>query len=149
MTELRGERTNPFAVMQQEMNRLFEQLWDDYTPMALQNGWKQSFPSVDVKETEKTIAVTAELPGMDKKDVDISMDQNTLTIKGNKQQEKEEKRGGYTYQERAYGSFHRTIPFPCEVKSETAKASFKNGLLKIEIRKKPGTQQIKKKIEIQ
>lgn len=147
--EQRGERANPFTVMQQEMNRLFERLWDDYTPLSLQNGLKQSFPSVDVKETEKAMIVTAELPGMDKKDVDISIDQNTLMIRGNKQQGKEEKHNGYAYQERAYGAFHRTIPFPCDVQSETAKASFKNGLLKVEIQKKPGARQSKKKIEIQ
>ena len=149
MMERWGERTNPFAVMRQEMNRLFERLWDDYTPLPFESGWKQSYPSVDVKETEKAITVTAELSGIDKKDVDISVDQNTLMIRGIKQQEKEEKRGGYTHQERAYGAFHRTIPFPCDVKSETAKASFKNGLLKVEIQKKPGAQQLKKKIEIQ
>lgn len=148
-TMQRGERNHPFAVMQEEMNRMFERFWDDTPWPVFGNGWRRSYPSVDVKESDKSITVSAELPGMSKQDVCLTLDRNMLTIQGDKHEEKEEKQGGAAYRERRYGAFHRTIPFPCEVDSESAKATFKNGVLKITINKTPEVKRNQKRIAVQ
>jgi HSP20 family protein len=92
-------------------------------------------PAVDVIEDDDKVVVKAELPGLTDKDVDISVVDNTLTIKGEKKQEEEKKEKGYHRLERSYGMFQRSIMLPASVTSEKAKASFKNGVLEIELPK--------------
>lgn len=104
-------------------------------------------PLVDVIDKKDNILVKAELPGVDKKDVKISLSENTLTIRGERKEEKEIKKEDYYCCERAFGAYSRTIALPAEVDKTKAKATFKNGVLEITL---PKIEEIKpKEIEIQ
>lgn len=105
-------------------------------------------PAVDVEEREKEILVKAELPGMSEKDLEVSIQDNYLTIKGEKSRERKEEKeeGRYIVSERSYGSFCRTIPLPEGVSKEKIKADYKKGLLEIRIPREKSAQ--KKKISI-
>ncbi|NOX89960.1 MAG: Hsp20/alpha crystallin family protein, partial [Calditrichaeota bacterium] len=105
-------------------------------------------PSVDVKEKDDEFVVTAELPGMDAKDVDISISDDILTLRGEKKEEKEEKEGNYYRRECSYGSFHRDIPLPAEVETDKVEAEFKRGVLTVHLPKKPESQRKAKKIQV-
>lgn len=88
-------------------------------------------PSVDVYEEKDEVVVKAEIPGIDKSDVEVNVTDTTVTIRGEKRQEKEIKRANYYRAERSYGSFARTVDLPAEVKGEAAKATFKDGVLEV------------------
>jgi HSP20 family protein len=104
------------------------------------------FPTTDILEDNKKITLKAEIPGVEAKDVDVSLDGRRLTIKGEKKQEKEEEVGNYHRMESAYGYFSRTIELPAEVDSEKIEASYKRGVLKIVLKKTKGSQS--KKIQV-
>lgn len=99
-------------------------------------------PSLDVYEEKDSVVVKAELPGMKKEDVEVNLAGETLTIKGEKKEDKEVKEDDYYRRERSYGSFLRSVGLPCEVKSDEIKASFKDGVLEIRM---PKTEEAKKK----
>jgi len=128
---------DPFHSMQQEMNRLFEDFWPDFDAPALVRGngglAAVRAPRIDVSETEKEIAVTAELPGLDEKDVEVTFADGTLTIAGEHKAEKEEKDEDKKYyvKERSYGSFKRMLAIGENVDEEKIKADFKNGVLNV------------------
>lgn len=92
-------------------------------------------PPLDVSETDENIIVKAEVPGIEPKDIDISISGDNLTIKGEKKGEKEEKGKNYHFVERSYGSFSRTIALPAPVKFEQVKAEYKKGILEITLPK--------------
>ncbi len=119
------------------------------------HGWfdlpalRQSFyPSIDVIEKVDKIIVKAETPGMDKKDLNISIEENTLSIKGEKKVEHEEKKEGYYHLERKYGSFHRLINLPATVDADKVKAAYKDGVLEITMTKQEKTHRKEKQISI-
>ncbi len=128
-----------------EMENMFRHFWHDF-PVVWEGGadiagtWT---PNLDVSETDKAIEVRAELPGLDKKDIDISLDRNILTIRGEKRQEKEESGKRYHLLERSYGSFLRTIRLPTEVDEKKLEATFKDGVLKVTL---PKTEESQKKV---
>ena len=129
-----------FERMRKEMDRF----WDSFVPAALKRTdysgeW---FPPFDVSETKNEIVVKAEVPEMDPKDIDISLSNGALTIKGEKKQEREEKEEDYHLVERNYGSFIRSIMLPPEVKQDKINASYKNGVLKVVL---PKSEEAKKK----
>ena len=93
------------------------------------------FPTADILEDKKKITLKAEIPGVEAKDIGVSLDGRRLTIKGEKKQEKEEAVGNYHRMESAYGYFSRTIELPAEVDSEKIDASYKRGVLKIVLKK--------------
>jgi HSP20 family protein len=95
----------------------------------------RGYPSVDISETENNVLVKAELPGLDPRDVDLSIERDTLIIRGEKKQESEEKQENYHRIERSYGSFHRSIPLPCKCDPDKVKAKFKNGVLTVTLPK--------------
>lgn len=99
-------------------------------------------PSLDVYEEKDAVVVKTELPGMKKEDIEVNLTGETLTIKGEKKEDKEVKEDDYYRRERSYGSFMRSVGLPCEVKSEEIKASFKDGVLEIRL---PKTEEAKKK----
>ena len=130
-----------FDRMKMEMDRL----WSSFSEGGLRRrtdedgGW---LPSLDIAETKNDLVVKAELPGMDPKDIDISLSDGSLTIKGEKKQKREEKEENYHFIERSYGSFCRSVRLPKEVKHDKVSASFKNGVLKIVL---PKSEEAKKK----
>ena len=127
-----------------EMDSLFERFMGGRPfTRRLREEW---LPSVDISETKNDLVVKAELPGLDPKDIDVSITGNVLTIKGEKKEEKEEKDEQRHYMERYHGSFQRSFQLPAEVKSDKIDASFDKGVLKVTL---PKTEQAKKKeIEI-
>ena len=88
-----------------------------------------------MEETDREIIVKAEMPGLDPNDFQISLTENTLTIKGEKKEEKEEKKKNYHMIERRYGSFYRSIPLPCSVETDKVEANYKKGILEINLPK--------------
>jgi HSP20 family protein len=99
-------------------------------------------PSVDLYEEKDDIVVKAELPGLEKDNIEVNLSENRLTIKGEKKQEEEVKKENYYRSERSYGSFIRTLDLPREVQTDKVKAAFKNGVLEIRL---PKTEEAKKK----
>ena len=150
--EVRREWEYPFGSFQREMNKLFDDFFGgfDLSPWApLERRAATAFnPRVDVSETGKEIKVSVELPGMDEKDIDVSLTRDTLTIKGEKKEEKEEKGEGYYRAERSYGSFTRSIPLPVEVDTDKVQAAFKKGVLDITLPKSAKAIQETKKIPV-
>ncbi len=94
-----------------------------------------SYPAVDVSETDSEVVVKAELPGLEHNDLDVSVNNNTLLIKGEKHQEEEQKGENFVRMERRYGKFARNIPLPSQCSGENVKARFKNGVLTVQIPK--------------
>jgi len=107
---------------------------------------KQWLPKVDVSETDDHVIVKAEVPGMDKKDINITMSDGILTIRGEKKQEKEEEKENYRFVERSYGSFSRSLRVPNGVDGNKIEAGYKDGVLKVVI-PKSGSEK-SRKIEI-
>ena len=95
-------------------------------------------PSIDVSETGKAIKVTAELPGLEEKDISVTLDEDYLILSGERKEEKKEEKEEYYHREMSYGSFERAIPLSAKVDADKAEASFKNGVLKISLPKIPG-----------
>jgi len=119
----------------QEMERFFERFSDmKLDELATTGEWA---PSMDVSETKEAFVVKAEVPGMDPKDIQISLQEQLVTMKGEKHQEKEEKEERYYRMERSYGSFTRTIRLPVAVDGTKVTAAFKNGLLTVTLPKTP------------
>ncbi|MBM4066375.1 MAG: Hsp20/alpha crystallin family protein [Planctomycetes bacterium] len=114
----------------EEMNKLFE----GFTRRGAAAGMGL-VPPLDVSETEENILVKVEVPGIEPKDIDISISGDTLTIKGEKKSEKEEKGKNYHFIERSYGSFSRSVGLPASVKFEQVKAEYKKGILEITLPK--------------
>lgn len=134
----RSDIDYPFHSLQREMNSLFDNFFRgfDMAPRGLAGGGAGFFsPSVDVKENDKEFIIKAELPGVDEKDIDVTVTGDSVTIKGEKKEEKEDKDKNYYYMERSYGSFCRVIPLEAEIESGKAEARFKNGILDIKIPK--------------
>jgi len=98
------------------------------------------YPKMDVTEGKKNITVEAEIPGVDSKDINVSLDGRILTIKGEKKYEKEDRNGGYYHCERSYGYFNRAIELPADVDDEKVDAEFKKGILKIKLKKTKETE---------
>jgi HSP20 family protein len=133
-----------FTSLQREIDRVF----DDFT-----RGWP-SFqmnsadltPRMDIAETDKDIEITAELPGLDEKDVQVHVSDNVLTIKGEKKAETEQKDKNYHMVERSYGSFYRALNLPTGVNADAIKANLANGVLKVTVPKPVAAQA--KKVEV-
>ena len=134
--------------LQDRINRMFEDFFRGF-PMAPwreeQLGWA---PALDVSETDEAIQVTAELPGVDPKEVDISLTDDLLTIHGEKKAEKEERKRDYHRIERSYGSFTRTVRLPASVDQEKVEATFKEGVLTIGLSKKEEAKTRRVKVDI-
>jgi HSP20 family protein len=126
----------PLNRLRSEVDRLF----DDFPvrfltfPLGL-SATKLPFPAVEMKENTTGFKLSVEVPGIDAKDVDVTIDEGVLVIKGEKKQEREEKEKGYLYSERSYGSFERRIALPANANAQEVKARAKDGVLQITIGK--------------
>ena len=128
-----------------------DRMFDDFLGRRLRSFWPERWwptpmeittPVVDLYEEKDDIVVKAELPGMEKDNIEVNLSDNRLTIKGEKKKEEEVKKEGYYRSERSYGSFIRTLELPSEVQTDKVKAAFKNGVLEIRL---PKTEEAKKK----
>ena len=131
-------RWDPFrelSIMQERMNRMFDDAgrgWRGDEPSSTTT-WS---PAVDIYETENEIMVHAELPGVDRQDIALSLEKNVLTLKGERRFEKETKQENYHRIERAYGGFSRSFSIPAIVDEEKIRAEYKDGILRISLPKK-------------
>jgi len=145
---VRQEEDNPFYSLQRSINQVFDNfLFEGFgrSPFSLLTSFS---PRLDVSETDKEFHITAELPGIDEKDVEISLSDNFLTLKGEKKDENQQKRKDYYRMERSYGMFERTIPIPEGIDSNKVEASFKKGLLTVTLPKTAEYQKERKRIPI-
>jgi HSP20 family protein len=129
------EEFNPLYSLRREMNSLFDNFFRGFEMEPFKGHFGTFSPSVDVQESAKDIKVTAELPGVDDKDVEVSLSKDSMTIRGEKQEEKEDRGKDFYRMERSFGSFSRTIPLPAEVDTDKAKAEFKKGVLTVTLPK--------------
>ena len=144
-TGLARPEANSFGSLQREVDRLFEE-FSRGLPMFATPALMNIVPSVDVAETDKEIEITAEMPGLERKDVDISLEDDVLTIRGEKKTESVQDNKNYHLNERSYGVFYRLLQLPPGIDPSTVKATMSNGVLKIAIPKPARTQA--KKIEV-
>ncbi|KPL02355.1 MAG: hypothetical protein AMJ73_08860 [candidate division Zixibacteria bacterium SM1_73] len=137
-------RWRPFRDLisiQDEMNRLFD---DFFGRPVTRPEWTEAAwcPCVDVSETKDNVIINTEIPGMSKDDVTVSIQDNVLTLSGEKKQEKEEKDANYHRVERSYGSFSRSFTLPTSVQPDKVKATYKDGILRITL---PKSEEVKPK----
>lgn len=121
---------------------------NDFLPMERVFEDMQFSPALDVNETDKEVCISAELPGMKEDDIDVSLDNNVLTISGEKRSEREEKSKDVYRMERRWGSFCRSVQLPRGLDVEKAEASYKNGVLSVVLPKTEEYQKSVRKIEV-
>lgn len=147
----------PFLELRRASDRLFEDFFRDYRwPLTRgKSPWDvameisgSNWPRVDMDETDEAIRLTAELPGVDKDDIRVSVTDDRITIRGEKKEQQEKKERGYYTLERSYGSFQRSFYLPCEVESDRVDASFKDGVLSIILPKSAAAREAIKKIPV-
>lgn len=128
----RGDIFGDLTRMQEEMNRFFDDFFGEQRRGLAEGAW---LPAVDVSETDSELMVRAELPGMSHEDIEINVQDNILTLKGEKKQEKKEEKENFHRLERSYGSFSRSFSLPAGVKPDDIKATFKDGVLQVTLPK--------------
>ena len=150
----------PFESLRREVDRLFDEFdrgsWRlpfrrslfDADPFWRRELTLAATPAVDVVEKDNAYEISAELPGLDENNIEVKVSNNTLTIRGEKQEDKEEKKKGYHLRERHFGSFERHFRIPEGVDADKIDASFKKGVLTVTLPKAPGAQKPEKKIEV-
>jgi HSP20 family protein len=157
----RTSLSEPLEALHKEVDRLFDEFTRGFGRLPLsrpifkaepllryETSFGVSAPVVDVVEKEKEYQVSAELPGLEEKDVEVSVADDMLTIKGEKKEEKEEKAKNYYLSERRYGAFQRSFQLPPGVDSAKIEANFQKGVLTVTLPKTPEAQKKEKKIEI-
>jgi HSP20 family protein len=137
--------------LQRDINRLFDDFFD--RPFGLSSFWEDRMeggfiPKLDISDTDQEIMISMDLPGMDPEDIDLSISGKTLTIRGKKSSEEEQKDKQYYRRERSYGSFTRSVPLPGDVDADKIDASYKRGVLAIHLPKLPDEKSSAKKISI-
>ena len=132
MTLVRYRPMRDMLACQDDMNRMIESFFKPTQAESPATGW---VPAVDVRETESDFLVRTELPGVPKEEIKINLVNNTLTIRGEKKQEVEEKKGNWHHLERVFGSFERALTLPAAVQVDKIKARYTNGVLEITVPK--------------
>jgi HSP20 family protein len=150
-----------FAAMRDEMDRMFERFESDWPRWPRLGAWPQwpspllratgavlVVPDLDVRENAKSIVIEAELPGVEEKDVSITLANGLLTIKGEKKDQREEKDETHYFSERSFGAFERCLQLPDTIDETKIDATFSKGVLKITAAKKPEAVKAERKIEV-
>lgn len=149
----------PFESLRHEVDRLFEDFGRGFwrspfrSASSLEPLWRGELtwgaaPAVDITESDKAYEITADLPGMAEKDIEVKLANGGLVIKGQKQEEKEEKKKDYYLHERHFGLFERSFRVPDGVEADKIEASFKNGVLTVTLPKTAQAQKAEKKIAV-
>jgi HSP20 family protein len=140
---------DPFASFRQQVDRLFDDFLVPGEPRSFAASNQAAvWPSVDVDENDKAYVVTAELPGIDRKDVELDLRDNLLTLRGEKREERKEENGGRRYVERSFGRFERSIPLAAEIDADKVDANFRDGVLRITLPKNAKAQDKSRRIDI-
>jgi HSP20 family protein len=144
-----GASTHPLQQFHNELDRLFDQAFRGFSqPLFSQLGENILKPTLDLGATDKEYTITVEIPGVDEKDVKLEIVNDTLTISGEKKQEKEEKEKNYYRIERSYGVFQRVLSLPEDADQDKIKATFKKGILTVTVPRKALPKSDVKQIEI-
>ena len=146
----RDDGRDPFLSLHREVNRLFDDVFRGFgsglpsftSTSGLGSGW----PSVEISDTDKEIRITAEVPGLEERDIEVLLNEGVLTLKGEKRSETDDKDRQFT--ERYYGRFERRIPLAVEVKEDEVDARFRNGVLTVTLPKDDKAQSPVKRIAI-
>ena len=145
---------DPFLSLHREMNRLFDDVFRGVGLPAASGSQGQGdvgtfvHASMNVSETDKEIRITAELPGVAEQDIDVSLDDDVLTIRGEKKFERKDDKENFHFVERSYGTFQRSLRLPYAVESEQVRASFENGVLTVTV-PKTERQERSRRIQVQ
>lgn len=141
---------NPIGWLQHEMNHVFDKFWKNLDPQGSRFGSsaRPGTPPVDLVETDSSVEVTIELPGMDRDDFEVLVTDEDVTVKGEKKSGREDRSTGYRLSERAFGSIYRRVPLPAGVVSEDTRAELKNGVLMVSIPRTSGGKAKAKKIQV-
>lgn len=150
-------RFDPFRELHREMDRMLDRFWPGLAPFRrtmepeawspTESGFAAT-PAIDFAEDEGAYHLTAELPGLSEKDVDVTVSGDTLSITGEKREERQEKDTNYHWSERRFGSFRRMLRLPENIDRDKIEANFKNGVLTIAMPKKAEARTSQKKIEV-
>jgi HSP20 family protein len=132
---IRWEPARELQAIQQEMNRLFGSAFDAQGGLGNGGGGSRWIPPMDLVEDDEHFVVRADLPGVQEKDVNVELEDNVLTISGERKSDTEQRKEGYYRIERAYGAFSRSLTLPEGIDAEGIKASFANGVLEVRIPK--------------
>jgi HSP20 family protein len=137
MALIRWEPARELGTIQNEMNRLFNTFFDTPTAAAPGNGsaMRRWIPAMDLVETENDFVLKADLPGLTENDVNIELEDNVLTLSGERKAEHEDRKDGYYRIERSFGSFRRSLTLPEGVDPEAVKATFSDGVLEVHVPK--------------
>jgi HSP20 family protein len=145
----------PLESLRREVSRLFDEWQSPFrrSSFEVEPFWRREFtlgavPAIDIIEKDDAYEVTAELPGLDEKNIEVKLTNGSLTIKGEKKEEKEEKKKDYYLHERHFGAFERCFQVPEGVDTDKIDASFKKGVLTVKLPKKPEARKPTKKIEV-
>lgn len=133
MPVFRSESMNPLAAFHEEMNRLFDEFWREFDGVGTSLVPSSGFPRIEVIETERDLKIEAELPGMEEKDIEVTLRNGVLTIRGERRSESEDKHRRVS--ERYYGQFERRIALAAEVEGDKVTASFQKGVLTVTLPK--------------
>ena len=144
MTITRWDPFREVATLQNRVNSLFREMNDSDSPLTTAS----FIPAVDVYEDNEKVVLKLEVPGIEEKDLDVRVENHTLTVKGERKLEKEEKEENFHRIERRYGSFYRAFTLPNTVDTENVAASYTAGVLKLELKKKPEAQPKQIKVNI-
>jgi HSP20 family protein len=149
-TDVRGDALDPFVSFRREVDRMFDDFFTGFgrSLSARPNAWQGVVPTIDLSEDDKEIVITAELPGLDDKDFEVTVAGDLLTLKGEKKSEHTQQNGNATYAERRFGSFSRSVRLPFEVKDENVAATYDKGVLSVRVPKPADMQRPARRIEI-
>jgi HSP20 family protein len=160
-TTKEAERTpalsGPMELLRRDFSRLFGDIGDIwrsplrstlFEPLISRDLSWAAIPAVDLVEKEKAFEISAELPGMDEKNIEVKVANGTLCIKGEKEEEKEERQKDYYLSERRYGTFERRFPIPDGIDTDKVEATFAKGVLTVTLPKTPAAQAAEKKIAV-
>ena len=146
----RSDERDPFLSLHREVNRLFDDVFRGFDGSLPAFGRTSSFsgnwPSVEISDNDKDVKVTAEVPGLEEKDIEVLLDDGVLTLRGEKRSEAEDK--DRQFSERYYGRFERRIPLGYEIEEDKIDARFRNGVLTVTLPKTAKARSQAKRIEI-
>lgn len=137
---------SPFFTLRREMDRLFDDAFRGFGVSPFGGDFAASWPHVEVSERDKDVRVTAELPGLEEKDIELRVEDNVLILSGEKRHEVDDEERHYS--ERFYGRFERRLALPADVDDDRAEAKFRNGLLTVTLPKTERARHDKKRIQI-
>jgi HSP20 family protein len=140
------DREDPFAMLHREIDRLFENAFSRLDFGLPMRAFSTAWPAMEVSETDSGLRVVAELPGMEEKDVDVILDGDVLTIRGERREAVEDE--GRRFSERWYGAFERRIPLPYKVDEDRIEASFDNGLLSVTLPRSAEAEERRRRIPV-